>query len=153
MRRVIRRSGVFASTTLVLVLLAMAVAPAAATERAATKQGASITSESWGEVDAVVDNHPEEGNEVFLYTLTNRNGMRVGILTYGGILQSIEIPGRKGRLTNVTLGFNNLDQYVNENPYFGNITGRYANRIAGGQFELNGDDLPVGPEQRCQPSP
>ncbi len=138
MRRVIRRSGVFASTTLVLVLLAMAVAPAAATERAATKQGASITSESWGEVDAVVDNHPEEGNEVFLYTLTNRNGMKVGILTYGGILQSIEIPGRKGRLTNVTLGFNNLDQYVNENPYFGNITGRYANRIAGGQFELNG---------------
>ena len=138
MRRVIRRSGVFASTTLVLVLLAMAVAPAAATERAATKQGASITSESWGEVDAVVDNHPEEGNEVFLYTLTNRNGMRVGILTYGGILQSIEIPGRRGRLTNVTLGFNNLDQYVNENPYFGNITGRYANRIANGQFTLNG---------------
>jgi aldose 1-epimerase len=38
----------------------------------------------------------------------------------------------------VTLGFNNLDQYVNQNPYFGNITGRYANRIAGGQFELNG---------------
>ncbi|HVR79165.1 MAG TPA: aldose epimerase family protein [Acidimicrobiia bacterium] len=66
--------------------------------------------------------------------------MRVNILTYGGILQSIEVPGRKGELTNVTLGFNNVDQYVNESPYFGNITGRYANRIAGGQFELNGTD-------------
>ena len=64
--------------------------------------------------------------------------MKVNILTYGGILQSIEIPGRRGRLANVTLGFNNLDQYVNENPYFGNITGRYANRIAHGQFEFNG---------------
>ena len=66
--------------------------------------------------------------------------MRVNILTYGGILQSIEVPGRRGRLTNVTLGFNNLEQYVNQNPYFGNITGRYANRIALGQFTLNGQD-------------
>jgi aldose 1-epimerase len=56
--------------------------------------------------------------------------MEVKILTYGGILQSIKIPDRRGRLANVTLGFNNLDQYVDENPYFGCITGRYANRIA-----------------------
>ena len=138
MRRVIKRSRVFASTTLALLLLAMAAAPAVAAEQATSKQEPSITVESWGTVQADVADHPEEGNEVFLYTLTNRNGMRVSILTYGGILQAIEIPGRKGRLTNVTLGFNNLDQYVNENPYFGNITGRYANRIAGGQFELNG---------------
>jgi len=110
--------------------------PAAAANQAATQQGASITSQSFGVIDA--DGHPEDGKEVFLYTLTNRKGMRVNILTYGGILQSIEIPGRRGRLTNVTLGFNNLDQYVNQNPYFGNITGRYANRIALGQFELNG---------------
>jgi aldose 1-epimerase len=109
-----------------------------ATGQTASQQGASITSQSWGPVDSDDPNHPEQGNEVHLYTLTNRRGMRVNILTYGGILQSIEVPGRRGRLTNVTLGFNNLDQYVNQNPYFGNITGRYANRIAGGQFELNG---------------
>ncbi|HEU5112345.1 MAG TPA: aldose epimerase family protein, partial [Acidimicrobiia bacterium] len=114
------------------------VVPAAATNQAAPQQGASITSQSFGVIDA--DGHPEDGKEVFLYTLTNRKGMRVNILTYGGILQSIEVPGRRGRLTNVTLGFNNLEQYVNQNPYFGNITGRYANRIALGQFTLNGQD-------------
>jgi aldose 1-epimerase len=139
MRRVIKRRGVFAATTLVLLLTAILVAPAAATEQAATtKHGASITSQSFGFVDSDDPAHPEQGNEVDIYTLTNRKGMRVNILTYGGILQSIEVPGRKGHLTNVTLGFNNLDQYVNESPYFGNITGRYANRIAGGQFDLNG---------------
>jgi aldose 1-epimerase len=133
------RRGVFATTTLVLLLTAILVAPATATGQATTsKQGASITSESFGFVDSDDPAHPEQGNEVFLYTLTNRRGMKVNILTYGGILQSIEVPGRRGKLTNVTLGFDNLDQYVNQSPYFGNITGRYANRIAGGQFELNG---------------
>ena len=138
MRRAIKRSGIFASTTLVLLLIAMVVAPAVATGQSATTQGASISSESFGFVNSADPAHPEQGNEVLKYTLTNRKGMRVNILTYGGILQTIEVPGRRGRLTNVTLGFNNLDQYVNENPYFGNITGRYANRIANGQFSLNG---------------
>lgn len=139
MRRVIERRGIFASTTLVVVLTAVLVAPAVATEQGATgKHEASITSQSFGFVNSADPAHPEQGEEVGIYTLTNRNGMRVNILTYGGILQSIEVPGRKGKLTNVTLGFNNLDQYVNENPYFGNITGRYANRIALGQFDLNG---------------
>ena len=137
MRRAIKRSRVFA-TTLVLLLTALAVVPAAAANQAATQQGASITSAPFGVVESDDPNHPEQGNPVEIWTLTNRRGMRVNILTYGGILQSIEIPGRRGRLTNVTLGFNNLDQYVNENPYFGNITGRYANRIALGQFPLNG---------------
>ncbi|HWL50307.1 MAG TPA: aldose epimerase family protein [Acidimicrobiia bacterium] len=138
MRRAIKRSGIFASTTLVLLLIAMVVAPAVATGQSATTQGASISSESFGFVNSADPAHPEQGNEVLKYTLTNRKGMTVNILTYGGILQTIEVPGRRGRLTNVTLGFNNLDQYVNENPYFGNITGRYANRIANGQFSLNG---------------
>ena len=138
MRRAIKRSGIFASTTLVLLLIAMVVAPTVATGQSATTQGASITSESFGLVNSTDPAHPEQGHEVLKYTLTNRKGMRVSILTYGGILQAIEAPGRRGRLTNVTLGFNNLDQYVNENPYFGNITGRYANRIANGQFSLNG---------------
>jgi len=137
MRRAIERSKVFA-TTLVLLLTAVTVVPAAAANQAATQQGASITSDVFGVVDA--PGHPEDGNTVDIYTLTNRRGMRVSILTYGGILQAIEVRGRRGRLTNVTLGFNNLEQYVNENPYFGNITGRYANRIALGQFTLNGVD-------------
>lgn len=133
MRRIIERRGKLATATLVMMLTAVMVAPAGA-----KKEGPSITSEPFGVVDANDPSHPEQGEEVDLYTLTNRKGMRVKIITYGGIIQSIEIPGRRGDLTNVTLGFDNLDQYVNENPYFGNITGRYANRIADGQFELNG---------------
>jgi aldose 1-epimerase len=75
---------------------------------------------------------------VDVYTLTNSHGMEVKILTYGGILQSIRVPDRRHRFTNVTLGFDNLADYVAKSPYFGCITGRYANRIALGRFSLNG---------------
>src|SRR4030095_15243759 len=79
-----------------------------------------------------------DGTAVDIYTLTNSRGMEVKILTYGGILQSIRVPDRHGRLANVTLGFDNLADYVAKSPYFGCITGRYANRIALGTFHLNG---------------
>ena len=79
-----------------------------------------------------------DGTPVDIYTLTNSRGMEVKILTYGGILQSIRVPDRHGRLANVTLGFDNLADYVAKSPYFGCITGRYANRIALGTFHLNG---------------
>jgi aldose 1-epimerase len=97
---------------------------------------ASITVEPFGTVDN--PDSPSDGLDVERYTLRNGEGMEVKILTYGGILQSIKVPDRRGRSANVTLGFNNLEQYVNENPYFGCITGRYANRIALGQFTLDG---------------
>ncbi|SNT49804.1 aldose 1-epimerase [Asanoa hainanensis] len=77
------------------------------------------------------------GERVDRYTLSNGR-MRVRILTYGGILQTIETPDRHGRLGNVTLGFDNLADYVARSPYFGCITGRYANRIAAGRFTLDG---------------
>jgi aldose 1-epimerase len=79
----------------------------------------------------------DNGTEVDRYTLTNGD-LRVRIITYGGILQTIEVPDRKGKLANVALGFDNLTDYVERNPYFGCITGRYANRIALGQFTLDG---------------
>jgi aldose 1-epimerase len=86
-----------------------------------------------------------DGTPVDIYTLTNSRGMEVKILTYGGILQSIRVPDRHGRLANVTLGFDNLADYVAKSPYFGCITGRYANRIALGRFQLNGQtyQLPI----------
>jgi aldose 1-epimerase len=84
------------------------------------------------------------GDRVDRYTLSNGR-MRVRVLTYGGILQSIEVPDRRGRLGNVTLGFDNLADYVSGSPYFGCITGRYANRIAAGRFTLDGTayQLPI----------
>jgi aldose 1-epimerase len=79
------------------------------------------------------------GEAVDRYTLTNRHCMEVNIITYGGIVQSLLVPDREGRVRNVVLGFDNLADYVeNNSPYFGAIIGRYANRIAGGKFTLDG---------------
>ena len=78
------------------------------------------------------------GGEVDRFTLGNDSGMRVRILTLGGIIQSIEVPDRHGRMANVVLGFGGLAGYVERGPYFGCITGRYANRIALGRFTLDG---------------
>jgi aldose 1-epimerase len=111
-------------------MIVLVVALAGAAVSTAAKPGApTITKEPFGTVG---------GESVELYTLTNSSRMEVKIITYGGIIQSVRVPDRRHRLENVTLGFDNLDDYVNRNPYFGCITGRYANRIALGRFTLNG---------------
>jgi aldose 1-epimerase len=85
-----------------------------------------------------------DGTQIDIYTLTNSLGMEVTVLTYGGIFQSIEVPDRRGRLENVTLGFDNLADYVeNNSPYFGAIIGRYGNRIGGATFTLDGVTYPL----------
>jgi aldose 1-epimerase len=80
----------------------------------------------------------KEGTAVDLYTLTNRNGMVVKIATYGGIVTELRVPDRDGKLGDVVLGFDNLDQYLAPNPYFGALVGRVGNRIAKGRFTLDG---------------
>ncbi len=75
---------------------------------------------------------------VDLYTLTNAAGMRAQITNYGGIVMSLLVPDREGRFGDVVLGFDSVDGYLEKHPYFGAICGRYANRIAGGRFTLNG---------------
>jgi aldose 1-epimerase len=122
------------------VLLAVATVGLFGLTAAASSSGGhrpTITKASFGSLD--------DGTPVDIYTLTNSRGMEVKILTYGGILQSIRVPDRRGRLANVTLGFDNLADYVAKSPYFGCITGRYANRIALGRFQLNGQtyQLPI----------
>ena len=73
-----------------------------------------------------------------LYTLTNRNGIEVRITNYGGRVISLLAPDRHGKMADVVLGFDNLDDYLGNNPFFGALVGRYANRIAKAKFTLDG---------------
>lgn len=81
---------------------------------------------------------------VKLYQLKNANGMEVCITNYGGRVVSIMVPDKDGKLTDVVLGFDNLKQYtdtLNSPSDYGSSVGRYANRIAGGKFSLNGQEI------------
>ena len=73
-----------------------------------------------------------------LYTLKNSNGMEVAITNYGDIIVKLIVPDKNGNFADVTLGYDSLSQYIEANPYFGAIVGRYGNRIAKGKFELDG---------------
>lgn len=79
-----------------------------------------------------------DGRAVEEYALTNKSGAEVRFITYGGTITGIRVPDRQGQIANVVLGFASLDGYLGSQPYFGVITGRYANRIAGGRFTLDG---------------
>lgn len=79
-----------------------------------------------------------EGKKIDLYTLQNSNGMEAKITNYGGIVTSIKVPDKKGNLSDVVLGFNNLKDYLSNSSYFGAIIGRYANRIGNAKFSLDG---------------
>jgi len=79
-----------------------------------------------------------DGAPVLLYTLRNQNGVEARILTYGGIIQSLKVPDKNGQFGDVVLGYDNLDGYLTNSPYFGALIGRYGNRIAKGHFTLDG---------------
>jgi aldose 1-epimerase len=79
-----------------------------------------------------------DGRAVEQFTLTNAHGIEARVITYGGIITSIRAPDRSGHLDDIVLGFDSLAGYLRDSPYFGAIVGRYANRIANGQFSLDG---------------
>ena len=79
-----------------------------------------------------------DGKAVTMYTLTNANGVEVKAITYGGIITSLRVPDRSGTMGDVVLGFERLDGYEKDPPFFGAIIGRYGNRISKGQFTLDG---------------
>lgn len=88
----------------------------------------TIQRDLWGQAD---------GKKVELVTMTNGNSMVVKITNFGGILTYVAVPDRNDSLGNVVLGFDNLEQYKQEHPYFGAIVGRYGNRIGNAKFTLN----------------
>ena len=77
------------------------------------------------------------------YALVNANGMEVDVITYGGIITSLKVPGKDSTFQDVVLGFDSMDGYVDGSPYFGAIIGRYGNRIAKGTFKLEGNTYTV----------
>ena len=89
----------------------------------------SVKKEDFGKVD---------GRTVELYTLTNRRGVEAKIITYGGAVVSLKVPDRNGKLEDVVLGYDHLDDYLKGTSYFGALIGRYGNRIGNGRFTLNG---------------
>jgi aldose 1-epimerase len=81
-----------------------------------------------------------DGTPVLLYTLDNGRGMIAKVSEYGAILTELWVPDVKGNVSNVVLGFDNLQQYLAGHPFFGATTGRFANRIAKGRFTLDGKE-------------
>jgi aldose 1-epimerase len=76
--------------------------------------------------------------DVEIYTLSNRHGVELRVMTYGAAIVSLKTPDRAGRLGNIVLGFDTLEPYLAGVPYLGATVGRFANRIAGGRFTLDG---------------
>ncbi|EJF08654.1 aldose epimerase family protein [Pontibacter sp. BAB1700] len=105
-----------------------------------TEQTNSTEQTSMMEIKSAPFGIAPEGQEVQLYTLTNDSGMTVKITNYGAIVTSIQTPDRDGNLGEVALGFDKVDGYVPNDPHFGGIVGRYANRIAKGKFTLDGEE-------------
>lgn len=79
-----------------------------------------------------------DGRGVERYRLMNRSGMRVEIITYGAAVTRLFVPDRQGRLQDVVLGYDTLEEYQRGDKFFGAVIGRYANRIAGGSFVCDG---------------
>ena len=79
-----------------------------------------------------------QGDSAMIYTLTNEKDIKITITNYGGIITGIYTPDKNGKTTNISLGFDNLEQYLAGHPNFGALIGRYGNRISNAQFTLDG---------------
>lgn len=82
-----------------------------------------------------------DGARVSLFRLTNARGSTAQVMTYGGILQSLQVPDRVGRMGEVVLGLDTLPDYLERSRNFGSTVGRYAGRIANGRFDLDGQTV------------
>jgi len=96
----------------------------------ATASVSSVTMTTFG--------HLKDGREATLYSLVNANGVRADVTNYGAIIVRLFTPDRAGRMDDIVLGYNSVEEYVKATPYFGAVVGRYGNRIAHGQFSLDG---------------
>ena len=134
-RRISARHNLLVSAGIAMLLLGAAQAQGEET---------SAGNSAEGSIDKSVFGQLPDGRQVDLYRLTNANGIELQVTNYGGIILSLKTPDVDGEFDDIALGFDSLDAYLSDeyrqaNPYFGAIIGRYGNRIAGGQFSLDGD--------------
>ncbi len=114
-----------------LAMLLIGVQVAMVAESFAKDAGAAgVKKDSFGKL--------QDGREAHLYTLTNKSGMQVAISDFGGTVVSIKVPDRDGKMGDVVLGYDSVEGYENGTASLGATTGRYANRIGGGKFTLDG---------------
>jgi aldose 1-epimerase len=119
-------------------LLATVVTLAACTSAPPPPQSAAPAQKATPAVSRAPFGTLPDGTAIELFTFTNANGIEVRAITYGGIIVSLRTPDRNGKLDDIVLGFDALDGYLTNSPYFGALIGRYGNRIARGRFTLDG---------------
>ncbi|MFC0876818.1 aldose epimerase family protein [Saccharicrinis sp. FJH2] len=113
----------------VFILTAIALIHSCAPKAPANKAG----------IDPQAFNKVVDGKQVSLVTLTNKNGLEMTVTNFGAKVVSLMVPDKNGEFTDIVLGFNNIDDYMTYEPYFGAAIGRYGNRIANAEFTLNGE--------------
>ncbi len=84
-----------------------------------------------------------DGQPITRYTLVNSHGHKVNVMNFGATLLEVEVPDRDGKLANVNLCFDHLENYVNGHPYFGSTVGRFCNRIGNAKFSIDGTEYPL----------
>lgn len=126
----------------VLSLLALMGLTACQGTKADLPDAAEIGEPGQGEKAMDIQKQPfgrtPDGTAIEIYTLTNDKGLKARLMTYGATLVSLEVPDRAGKPGDIVLGYDALDGYITNSPYFGSIVGRYGNRIAKGRFSLDG---------------
>ena len=127
-----------------LSLLALACAVACNPSQTSTTESAPVASQSIAGINV----HSElwgqaEGQNIYLYTLKNAQGMTVKVTNWGAYVQSILVADRSGKFEDVAIGYDSWDEYHNDCCYSGPIVGRFGNRIAKGQFTIDGEDYQV----------
>ncbi len=113
--------------------------------------GCATTGGSSGYIGRQSFGKTADGKAVDLFTLRNAKGSEAQIMSYGGIVTSLKVADKNGKLGDVVLGYDTLDGYLKSTPYFGALIGRYGNRIANGKFTLDGQTctLPVNNAPNC----
>jgi aldose 1-epimerase len=127
-----------------VLLLAVAVGAAGAQAQKdppkKAQTGPSFEETPYGELPVTDAKGKKSQAKISLYTLTNRNGVKVKATNYGGIITEIHVPDKDGKFADVALGFDTFAEYRKGHPFFGANAGRCANRIAKGKFTLDGTE-------------